>query len=129
MSVYFFDLIVAGGEDFWTDELRDRVMVATGDEGNPGVLQGEPTVSCSGEFSDLKAALTTRISQVESCGVHVERVESLDESLLSDDADKLLLVNLMLRARPLIPSSRDLLKFMDLWFELNPSTRLEQPVA
>jgi hypothetical protein len=129
MSVYFFDLFVDGSEDFWTDELRDKVMLATADEGNPGAIQGEPTVSCSGEFTDLKQAITTRISQVESCGIHVERVELLDDLLSPSEADKLQLINLMLQARPLIPSSRDLLKFMDLWFELNPSTRLEQPVA
>ncbi len=129
MPVYYFDLILDGDTDLWTDELRDKVMLATGDEGNPGAIQGQPNVSCSGEFQDLKQALTTRISQVESCGLHVLRVESLDESTTSDDADKLQLINLMLQARPLIPSSRDLLKFMDLWFELNPSTSLEQPAA
>jgi hypothetical protein len=108
MSKYFFDLIVDGDVDVWTEELVDAVMGATETEGDPGVTTGIPSVICSGDFPTIRDAIKTRIAQVESCGLKVVEVKLFDGEK-SEDVEA---INLVLRLKKLVEDKN---KLVTLW--------------
>ncbi len=74
MTTYEFTLILNSSIEL-TEEIADRLFAAGCDDGTPGTCQGTFTISFHREAPALEEAIRSAVSQVQTAGFVVERVE------------------------------------------------------
>ena len=81
MAKYAFTVVLKDSPEL-TEELADKLFAAGCDDGTPGMCCGLTVIDFHREAESLEAALRSAITQVNSVGETVERVE-IDAGVLS----------------------------------------------
>ena len=74
MQNYEFRLVLSGDIEL-TDDLADNLYECGCDDGTPGTCNGVFSIDFHREASSLELAINSAITDVESSGYKVERVE------------------------------------------------------
>ena len=80
MTKYDFTLILKGSPEL-TEDLADRLFAAGCDDASPGMNCGTTVIDFHRDAESLEHALRSAITQVNSAGCIVERVEIEAENI------------------------------------------------
>ena len=105
-------------------DMGDRLFEAGCEDSLGSCSGGKCQIGFDRESSGLRDAVTSAVSQIEKCGLHVLAVvPDLDVTQYDqDELDEFALINLMLGARHYLHSDREVVRLLEIWYSLPKAT-------